>query len=157
MKKREYCESHESIAYYSGLNGRKRPSATVGGVALMMTRQEGNVNMQHGLENTRKVKIKWNETDANYDTFYYHVPLIYGGWIATKEGQAFTRQQIDDAEYSISLYVNDEIVKNRCKEVTEWKETVRLAKNIVIEGYASELDEKDEDYIMQVLHERRYI
>ena len=21
MKKREYCESHESIAYYSGLNG----------------------------------------------------------------------------------------------------------------------------------------
>lgn len=42
--------------------------------------------MQHGLENARKVKIKWNETDANYDTFYYHVPLIYGGWIATKEG-----------------------------------------------------------------------
>lgn len=113
--------------------------------------------MQHGLENARKVKIKWNETDANYDTFYYHVPLIYGGWIATKEGQAFTRQQIDDAEYNIALYVSDEIVKKCCKEIANWKETVRLAKNIVIEGYASELDEKDEDYIMQVLHERRYI
>lgn len=81
---------------------------------------------------------------------------VCNGWRRCTDDDTPVRK-CKHAEYSISLYVNDEIVKNRCKEVTEWKETVRLAKNIVIEGYASELDEKDEDYIMQVLHERRYI
>ena len=119
--------------------------------------QKGKINMQHGLENTRKVNIKWNVTDANYDTFYYHVPLIYGGWIATKDGQAFTRQQIDDAEDNIALYVPDEMEERCCKELTEWKETVRLAKNIIFEGYASELNEGDEDFIMQTLYERGYL
>ena len=113
--------------------------------------------MQHGLENTRKIKIKWNVTDANYDTFYYHVPLIYGDWIATKDGQAFTQQEIDEAEDNIALYVPDEMEEKYCKELTDWKETVRLAKNIVFEGYASELDEGDENFTMQTLYERGYL
>lgn len=113
--------------------------------------------MQHGLENTRKVKIKWNVTDANYDTFYYHVPLIYGGWIATKDGQAFTQQEIEEAEDNIALYVPDEMEEKCRKELTEWKETVSLAKNIVFEGYASELDEGDENFTMQTLYERGYL
>lgn len=119
--------------------------------------QKGKIIMQHGLENTRKVKIKWNVTDANYDTFYYHVPLIYGGWIATKDGQAFTQQEIEEAEDNIALYVPDEMEKKCRKELTELKETVRLAKNIVFEGYASELDEEDENFTMQTLYERGYL
>ena len=78
----------------------------------MMIRQKGKIIMQHGLENTRKVKIKWNVTDANYDTFYYPVPLVYGNWIATKDGQAFTQQEIEEAEDNIALYVPDEIGKS---------------------------------------------
>lgn len=113
--------------------------------------------MQHGLENTRKVKIKWNATDANYDTFYYPVPLIYGGWIATKDGQAFTQQEIDEAEDNIALYVPDEMEEKCDKELTDWKETVRLAKNIVFECYASELDEGDENFTMQTLYEGGYL
>ena len=113
--------------------------------------------MQHGLENARKVKIKWNVTDANYDTFYYPVPLVYGNWIATKDGQAFTQQEIEEAEDNIALYVPDEMDEKCRKELTELKETVRLAKNIVFEGYASELDEGDENFIMQTLYERGYL
>ena len=117
----------------------------------------GYCDMQHGLENTRKVKIKWNVTDTKYDTFYYPVPLVYGNWIATKDNQAFTQQEIDEAEDNIALYVPDEMEKKCRKELTEWKETARLAKNIVLEGYASELDEGDEDFIMQALYERGYL
>ena len=113
--------------------------------------------MQHGLENTRKVKIKWNVTDTKYDTFYYPVPSVYGNWVATKDDQAFTQQEIDEAEDNIALYVPDEMEEKCRKELTEWKETARLAKNIILEGYASELDEGDENFIMQVLYERGYL
>ena len=123
----------------------------------MMTRQKGKINMQHGLENTRKVEIKWNVTDANYDTFYYPVPLVYGNWIATKDGKAFTQQEIEEAEDNIALYVPDEMEEKCRKELTECEESVRLAKNIVLEGYASELDEGDENFIMQTLYERGYL
>ena len=51
--------------------------------------------MQHGLENTRKVKIKWNVTD--------------------------TQQEIDEAEDNIALYVPDEMEEKCCKELTDWK------------------------------------
>lgn len=112
--------------------------------------------MQHGLENTRKVKIKWNVTNVKFDTFYYPVPLIYGDWIATKDDQALTQQEICEAEDNIFLYCPDKAVKKCCKELNDWKEIVRLAKNIILEGYASELDEGDENFIMQVLYERGY-
>lgn len=110
--------------------------------------------MQHGLENTRKVKIRWNVTDAKRDTFYYPVPLIYGNWVATKDDQAFTQQEIYEAEENIMLYVPDEMVKKYVKELNDWKETTSIAKDIILEGYASELDEGDENFIMQVLYER---
>ena len=113
--------------------------------------------MQHGLENTRKVEIKWSESDAHFDAFYYPVPLIYGSWIATKDGQAFTQQEIEEAEDNIALYVPDEMEEKCRKELTDWKETVRFAKNIVLEGYASELDEGDENFTMQTLYERGYL
>lgn len=123
----------------------------------MMTRQKGKINMQHGLENTRKVKIKWNVTDDKYDTFYYPVPLVYGNWIGTKDDQAFTQQEIYEAEENIMLYMPDEMIKKYGKELNDWKETARLAKNIVLEGYASELDEGDENFIMQTLYEMGYL
>ena len=119
--------------------------------------QKKKINMQHGLENTRKVKIKWNVTDTKYDTFYYPVPLVYGNWIATKDVKAFTQQEIDEAGDNIALYVPDEMEKKCRKELTDWKETARLAKNIVLEGYASELDEGDENFIMQTLYEMGYL
>lgn len=110
--------------------------------------------MQHGLENTRKVEIKWSERDTHFDVFYYPVPLIYGSWIATKNGEAFTAQDISEAEDNIFLYCPDEAVKRCRKELSDWMETVRLAKNVILEGCAAELDEKDGDYIMNVLYER---
>lgn len=113
--------------------------------------------MQHGLENTRKVAIKWNVTDVKYDTFYYPVPLVYGNWVATKDNQAFTAEEIYEAEEDIFLYCPDEAVKKCRKEIANWKETARLAKNIVFEGYASELDDGDENFIMQTLYERGYL
>ena len=113
--------------------------------------------MQHGLENTRKVEIKWNVNDTKYDTFYYPVPLVYGNWVATKDGQAFTQQEIEEAEDNIALYVPDEMEEKCRKELTELKETARLAKNIVLEGYASELNEEDENFLMQTLYERGYL
>ena len=113
--------------------------------------------MQDGLENTRKVEIKWSESDTHFDAFYYPVPLIYGNWIAIKNGQAFTQQDIHEAEDNIFLYCPGEAVKRYCKELTDWKETVRLSKNVILEGCAVELDEKDEDYIMNVLYERGYL
>lgn len=113
--------------------------------------------MQHGLENTRKVKIRWNVTDARRDTFYYPVPLIYGNWVATKDDQAFTQQEIYEAEENIMLYVPDEMIKKYVKELNDWKETTSIAKDIILEGYASELDEGDENFIMQVLYERGYL
>lgn len=122
----------------------------------MMTRQKGKINMQHGLENTRKVKIKWNVTDAKYDTFYYPVPSVYGNWVATKDDQAFTQQEIYEAEENIMLYLPEEMIKKYGKELNDWKETARLAKNIILEGYASELDKGDENFIMQALYERGY-
>ena len=113
--------------------------------------------MQHGLENTRKVEIKWSESDTHFDTFYYPVPLIYGNWLATKNGQAFTQQDIREAEDNIFLYCPDEAAKRYRKELTDWKETIRLAKNVILEGYATELDEKDGEYVMNVLYERGYL
>lgn len=113
--------------------------------------------MQDGLENTRKVEIKWSESDTNFENFYYPVPLIYGSWIATKNGEAFTQQDICEAEDNIFLYCPDEAVKRCSKELTDWKETVRLAKNVILEGCAAELDEKDGDYIMNALYERGYL
>ena len=123
----------------------------------MMTRQKGNINMQHGLENTRKVEIKWNVNDTKYDTFYYPVPLVYGNWVATKDDQAFTQQEIYESEENIMLYVPDEMIKKYRKELNDWKEAARLAKNIVLEGYASELNEGDENFLMQTLYERGYL
>lgn len=113
--------------------------------------------MQHGLENTRKVEIKWSESDTHFDTFYYPAPLVYGSWIATKGDETFTAQEIHEAEDNIMLYVPDEMTEKCCKELNDWKETVRLAKNVIFEGYGAELDEQDEEYIMNVLHERGYI
>lgn len=72
--------------------------------------------MQHGFENTRKVEIKWSESDTHF-----------------------------------------EAVKRYSKELADWKETVRLAKNVILEGCAAELDGKDSDYIMNVLYERGYL
>ena len=123
----------------------------------MMTRQKGKINMQHGLENTRKVEIKWNVNDTKYDTFYYPVPLVYGNWVATKDDQVFTQQEIYESEENIMLYVPDEMIKKYRKELNDWKETARLAKNIVLEGYASELNEEDENFLMQTLYERGYL
>ena len=119
--------------------------------------QKGKINMQHGLENTRKVEIKWNVNDTKYDTFYYPVPLVYGNWVATKDDQAFTQQEIYEAEENIMLYIPDEMIKKYGKELKDWKETARLAKNIVLEGYASELNEEDENFLMQTLYERGYL
>lgn len=113
--------------------------------------------MQHGFENTRKVEVKWSESDTHFEAFYYPVPLIYGSWIATKSGEAFTAQDICEAEDNIFLYCPDEAVKRYSKELADWKETVRLAKNVILEGCAAELDGKDSDYIMNVLYERGYI
>lgn len=113
--------------------------------------------MQHGLENTRKVEIKWSESGTHFDAFYYPVPLIYGSWIATKSGEAFTAQDISEAEDNIFLYCPDEAAKRCSKELADWRETVRLAKNVILEGFAAELDEKDGDYIMNVLYEKGYL
>lgn len=113
--------------------------------------------MQDGLENTRKVEIKWSESDTHFDAFYYPVPLIYGSWIATKNGEAFTAQDICEAEDNIFLYCPDEAVKKCRRELTDWKEIVRLAKNVVLTGYARELDENDDDYVMSVLYEGGYL
>ena len=119
--------------------------------------QKGRIIMQDGLENTRKVEIKWSESDTHFDAFYYPVPLIYGNWIATKNGQAFTQQDIDEAEDNIFLYCPGEAVKKYRKELADWKEIIRLAKNVVLTGYAQELDEKDGEYVMNVLYERGYL
>lgn len=113
--------------------------------------------MQNGLENTRKVEIKWSESDTHFDEFYYPVPLIYGSWIATKNGEAFTAQDICEAEDNIFLYYPDEAVKRCSKELANWKDTVRFAKNVILGGCAAELDEKDGDYIMNVLYEGGYL
>ena len=113
--------------------------------------------MQHGLENTQKVEIKWHETDTNFDTMYYPVPLVYGNWIATRNGETVTAQEMHEAEDNIMLYVPDEMSKKCCKELNDWKESIRLAKGVIIDGYGTELDEKDEDFIMQVLYERGYL
>ena len=113
--------------------------------------------MQDGLENTRKVEIKWSESDTHFDTFYYPVPLIYGSWIATTNGEAFTAQDICEAEDNIFLYCPDEAVKRCSKELADWKETVRLAKNVILEGCAAELGENDDNYIMNVLYEGGYL
>lgn len=113
--------------------------------------------MQHGLENTRKVEIKWSESGTHFDAFYYPVPLIYGSWIATKSGETFTAQDISEAEDNIFLYCPDEAAKRCSKELADWRETVRLAKNVILEGFAAELDEKGGDYIMNVLYERGYL
>ena len=113
--------------------------------------------MQHGLENTRKVEIKWSESGTHFDAFYYPVPLIYGSWIATKSGEAFTAQDMSEAEDNIFLYCPDEAAKRCSKELADWRETVRLAKNVILEGFAAELDEKDGDYIMNVLYEKGYL
>ena len=120
--------------------------------------QKGKINMQHGLENTtRKVVIKWSESDTHFDAFYYPVQLIYGSWIATKNGEAFTAQDICEAEDNLLLYCPDEEFKRCNKELSDWKETVRLAKNVILEGCAAELDGNDDNYIMNVLYERGYL
>lgn len=90
--------------------------------------------MQDGLENTRKVEIKWSESDTHFEEFYYPVQLIYGSWIATKNGEAFTAQDICEVEDNIFLYYPDEEDKRCSKELDNWKEKVRIAKNVILEG-----------------------